>query len=102
MWVQRERYDGLIRAEAAADYLRLRVNQLEQELAQLRFQTTGQPQLLTQIAKTPARVGNKPFVPPNTVSDPRDPVGPADFEDMGDKAALAEGVEVDADGRVRL
>jgi len=102
MWVQRERYDGLIRAEATADYLHLRVNQLEQELATLRFQFTGRPQLLTQIAKTPARVGNKPVVLSNAVSDTRDPVGPADFEDMGDKAALSEGVEVDADGRVRL
>lgn len=106
MWIPRERYDVLIRAEAAADYLRLRVNELSEECGVLRFSLTGQPQRVTQIAKvapaprTGSQIGNKPFTPPNQFTDPSG--GTVDFEDMGDASARAEGIEVDDEGRVKL
>ncbi len=104
MWITRERYDTFIRAECTADYLRVRVNQLETENGQLRFNLTGQPQVVTQLANRPARtpqgIGSA-FVHPDLVKDPNAPgLGVQDFEDLGDVGARNEGITVDAEGRV--
>lgn len=109
MFIRRARYDTLIRAEATADYLRVRVNQLEHEIATLRYKVTGEPQLAVhfdrdvpaaQTPKTPRQIGGTPFRPPN--ARPSFAADHTDFEDMGDDAARVEGVDVDSDGRVKL
>jgi len=99
MWIPKDRFESLVKAEAQAEMLVARVNQLEHELATARFQLTGQPQMVTKLA----RAVGKPFVPPGAVANPQDSgLGPQDFEDMGDAEARIQGVNVDEDGRVKL
>ncbi len=78
------------RAEAGADWLRTRVNQVEREAAALRADATGKPQVVPRVD----RVAN-----PNVVDDYREAV--LEYDDMGDTRARALGVDWDADGRVK-
>lgn len=94
MWIALAQYVALVdkaaRAETRADWLLTRVNQLELEAGDLRFQLTGRPQPVPmfQKAATP-----RPEAPPQ--------VGES-FEDMGDDEAVKHGIGWDEHGRVTL
>ena len=93
MWIRLKDYIALVdkaaRAETRADWLLTRVNQLELEAGDLRFQLTGRPQPVPMFRKesTP-----RPDAPPNLES----------FEDMGDVEAMKHGIGWDDQGRVTL
>lgn len=99
MWIRRREYTALLTqiaelreqkavAETKADWLRVRVNQLELETAQLKADATGSPQIVPQITKNP-----------NGVDDYSSAV--LEFEDVGDSRAEQLGIGWDDDGRVK-
>lgn len=94
MWIKQPDYvkliDGRARAETRADWLMQRVNQLERELATLRHDTTGKPQVIPIYTKEASTTGQKA----------RD--AELDFEDLGDEQARLHGVNWTDDGRVVL
>jgi hypothetical protein len=59
MFIKRERYEALIKAEERGIWLLARVNQLEQAAAHERFQATGVPQIAPEIKV----MGNRPMTP---------------------------------------
>lgn len=97
MWVSRQRYDELVRAEERAEWFCIRINQLEQQVAGVEFKRTGIPQAALEIvgrAHSSAQSKDRP--------DPRDfdpfkdmPGGVVSFEDMGDAEARKQGYSVD-------
>lgn len=103
MWINRERYEALVRAEERAEMLRIRVNQLETENAELKFAVTGRPQRALVLEK-PSAVGMGKSA--KTSKATGDAViesiedGLEIFNDMGDESARAEGIQVDGDGRL--
>lgn len=97
MWINRKRYDELVRAEARAELLVARVNQLEHEKADAVFQLTGKPQRAMELKIAATRL--KPKHP--AALDDMDS-GVVDFNDMGDAAAKVEGLAFDEDGRVQF
>lgn len=99
MWIKRDRYDELIRAETIAEMLRVRVNQLEHEKAQVKYEQTGVPQPALEIAKL---AFGKPRTKDNTGDDSQ-PINSIDeaatmFEDVGDDKARSMGL-IDGEGR---
>lgn len=96
MFIKRDRYDVLVRAEERAEMLRIRVNQLEQENAELRFAVTGRPQRAMHIEKPAASLalgtGKSNKTPGQQVLDSIEG-GLEIFEDLGDAGAIAEGVK---------
>lgn len=82
--------EGKARADITADWLRVRVNQLELELAQAKADLTGKPQQVARVDRVS---------PPNPADDYASAVIP--FDDMGDAAAEKLGVKWDGEGRVK-
>jgi hypothetical protein len=102
MWINRERYEELVRAEERAEMLRIRVNQLEQENAELRFAVSGRPQRALHLDK-PVGVGTsrgKRNKLPGEITIESIEQGLKLFDDMGDDEARAEGLETDGEGRL--
>ena len=106
MWVTRERYDVLVRAEERAEMLRIRVNQLEQENADLRFAVTGRPQRALHLDKPAGpslALGTGKSKKPagaQVIESIED--GLAIFQDIGDEGSIAEGIRTDSEGRLAI
>lgn len=92
MFIKRDKYIALIeksaREETRANWFMERVNQLEQENADLRHKVFGVPQSVPRYARTSEK------------SAPHDHESEVSFEDMGDTAALREGVSFNDEGEV--
>lgn len=89
MWISRKQYDALrdeiaglreklARAETSADFLRIQHNTATKELAMLRADITGRPQVVPQVER------------PNSVETYQEAV--VEFEDVGDARAKDLGI----------
>ena len=85
MWVSRARYEALIKAEERAEWLRVRVNQLELQVADHAFQATGVPQRALEIGGpvAPKIHGGVPLSAQTPVAALADSLG-VSFDDLGD------------------
>lgn len=83
MWISTKDYAALVekysRAETRADWLLTRINQLEIELGDAKYQVTGRPVVVPIIHREAT---------PRQVDDPAE----TSFEDMGDENAVKFGI----------
>lgn len=105
MWITRSEYDRLRTESTAnktlADWLRLRVNQLERERAQLLQRALQLPIEAPELLREePARLA-----PPSTQDLLRangvPQIAGLDFDDIGDELAESLGIGHDSEGRIR-
>jgi len=101
MWLNRARYEVLIRAEERAEMLRLRVNQLEADLAHERHLNTGKPQRVVEFGN-PLRTKPKREVTPEEQGIAQIEMGLEMFNDLGDDQAKKFGVDFTDDARVAI
>lgn len=106
MWISREAYERLhrdaIEHKTLAEWLRVRVNQLERERALLLQRALALPMEAPELLREePAR----PIAPPTTHDLVRANGLPhlagIDFDDLGDELAQSLGIDHDSEGRIR-
>lgn len=85
MWITRKEFTDFVSAKAQADWMKLRINQLEQERAQLTYQATGAKLNVPEIIRQP--YGENPLLEM-----------PMTFEDVGDIEASKLGIYHAQDG----
>ena len=90
MWISKADYTALVsncsRAETRADWMTVRINQLELELGAYKFDKTGIPVVVPTLIKES--------------SFPVDEPAETSFEDLGDDLARKFGVQWDDYGRI--
>jgi hypothetical protein len=104
VWISRKAYEGLQRQavehKTLADWLRVRVNQLERERAQLLQRALSIPIEAPELLREePARPLPSPgdLLRANGVP----ALGNLDFDDIGDDLAQSLGIDHDSEGRIR-
>lgn len=98
MWIARAVYERLLEHKAMADWLRVRVNQLERERALLLQRALAVP------IEAPELLREAPqMLPPRDVQSANGlpNIAGVDFEDIGDELAQSLGVFHDHEGRIR-
>jgi hypothetical protein len=83
VWIARDRYEALIRADERAEMLRIRVNQLEGDLAHERHLRSGEPQRVATLMNPRP----KPEATTEEQSIAQIEMGLEIFEDAGDVRA---------------